>query len=178
MKIECMKNLIYTFVGSATLVLLTSCSAEFENGTPEPWQREINPNENYEYTIKHPCLVNTEADFERARRKVNERAEPWISGWEKLCESRFAQLSYNSNPQEEIVRHSQGGNFNTAAFDAGAAYQLALRWKISGDEDYAKASIKILNGWAKTCKGVNYKTWPDDSYRLPVCCSCRTDARL
>ena len=82
MKIECMKNLIYTFVGSVTLVLLTSCSAEFENGTPEPWQREINPNENYEYTIKHPCLVNTEADFERARRKVNEGAEPWISGWQ------------------------------------------------------------------------------------------------
>ena len=133
---------------------------------PEPWQREINPNENYEYTIKHPCLVNTEADFERARRKVNEGAEPWISGWQKLCDSRFAQLNYNSNPQEEIVRHSKGGNFNTAAFDAGAAYQLALRWKISGDEDYAKAAIKILNGWAKTCKGVNYKTWPDDSHRL------------
>lgn len=109
-----MKNLIYTFVGNIALVLLTSCSAEFENGTPEPWQREINPNENYEYTIKHPCLVNTEADFERARRKVNERAEPWISGWQRLCDSRFAQLSYNPNPQEEIVRHSQGGNFNTA----------------------------------------------------------------
>ena len=75
MKIECMKNLIYTFVSSITFVLLIGCSAEFENGTPEPWQREINPNENYEYTIKHPCLVNTEADFERARRKVNERAE-------------------------------------------------------------------------------------------------------
>ena len=72
MNIEYMKNLIYTFVGSMALVLLTGCSAEFENGTPEPWQREINPNENYEYTIKHPCLVNTEADFERARRKVNE----------------------------------------------------------------------------------------------------------
>lgn len=84
----------------------------------------------------------------------------------KLCDSRFAQLSYNPSPQEEIVRHSKGGNFNTAAFDAGAAYQLALRWKISGDEDYAKAAIKILNGWAKTCKGVNYKTWPDDSHRL------------
>ena len=70
MKIECMKNLIYTFVSSITFVLLIGCSAEFENGTPEPWQREINPNENYEYIIKHPCLVNTEADFERARRKV------------------------------------------------------------------------------------------------------------
>lgn len=107
MNIEYMKNLIYTFVGSMALVLLTGCSAEFENGTPEPWQREINPNENYEYTIKHPCLVNTEADFERARRKVNEGAEPWISGWQKLCDSRFAQLNYNSNPQEEIVRHSK-----------------------------------------------------------------------
>ena len=49
MNIEYMKNLIYTFVGSMALVLLTGCSAEFENGTPEPWQREINPNENYEY---------------------------------------------------------------------------------------------------------------------------------
>ena len=78
MNIEYMKNLIYTFVGSMALVLLTGCSAEFENGTPEPWQREINPNENYEYTIKHPCLVNTEADFERARRKVNEGAETSI----------------------------------------------------------------------------------------------------
>lgn len=48
MNIEYMKNLIYTFVGSMALVLLTGCSAEFENGTPEPWQREINPNENYD----------------------------------------------------------------------------------------------------------------------------------
>lgn len=115
MKIECMKNLIYTFVGSVTLVLLTSCSAEFENGTPEPWQREINPNEEYEYTIKHPCLVNTEADFERARRKVNERAEPWISGWEKLCESRFAQLSYNKPARRNCTslarRQLQYGRF-------------------------------------------------------------------
>ena len=34
MKIECMKNLIYTFVSSITFVLLIGCSAEFENGTP------------------------------------------------------------------------------------------------------------------------------------------------
>ena len=34
MNIEYMKNLIYTFVGSMALVLLTGCSAEFENGTP------------------------------------------------------------------------------------------------------------------------------------------------
>lgn len=39
------ENLIYTFVSSITFVLLIGCSAEFENGTPEPWQREINPNE-------------------------------------------------------------------------------------------------------------------------------------
>ena len=91
--------------------------------------------------------MNTEADFERARRKVNERAEPWISGWQRLCDSRFAQLSYNPNPQEEIVRHSKGGNFNTAAFDAGAAYQLALRWKISGDEDWKTEDFEIFKKW-------------------------------
>ena len=91
MKIECMKNLIYTFVGSATLVLLTSCSAEFENGTPEPWQREINPNENYEYTIKHPCLVNTEAGsdndwipLQQQWKRCTALLEDFASGKQKL----------------------------------------------------------------------------------------------
>lgn len=43
MKIECMKNLIYTFVGSVTLVLLTSCSAEFENELPNHGNAKSTP---------------------------------------------------------------------------------------------------------------------------------------
>lgn len=37
--------------------------------------------------------------------------------------------------------------------DAAAAYQLALRWKLSDDDTYAKAGIDILNAWANKCTG-------------------------
>lgn len=161
-----MRKIINTISVCFTALFISSCSAEFENGTPEDYTPQVNPEENYNYTIKHPCFVNTEADFERARRKVNEGAEPWLSGWNKLCSSKYAQLDYSASPAEEIVRHSKGGNYTKTAFDAGAAYQLAIRWKISGDTRYADASINILNAWARTCKGINYKTWPEDSHRL------------
>ncbi len=36
--------------------------------------------------------------------------------------------------------------------DVAAAYQLALRWKITGDDAYAATAIKILNAWAAVCK--------------------------
>mgnify|MGYP003050173440 CR=1 FL=1 len=54
-----------------------------------------------------------------------------------------------------------------AAFDAGQAYQLALRWKISGDTQCADKAVQILNDWARTCTdGVNQTQYQTDSHRL------------
>jgi len=38
-------------------------------------------------------------------------------------------------------------------YDAASAYQLALRWKITGNDAYAVAGIAILNAWMKKCTG-------------------------
>ena len=38
--------------------------------------------------------------------------------------------------------------------DASAAYQMALLWKLTGNVDYANASIKVMNDWADKCKGI------------------------
>jgi hypothetical protein len=68
-----------------------------------------------------------------------------------------AQLSYTANPTVKLIR---GGNtpeeplpdnYSNAFNDVAAAYQTALRWKISGDTAYAEKSIQILNAWAATC---------------------------
>jgi hypothetical protein len=158
-----MKQIILNLVVGTLSFIGTSCGAEFENGVSDidSWKPA-----SYDFTINHPCLVHTQADFDYVKNKVEQQAQPWLDGWNKLLESDGAQLTWIAKPQEEIVRTSNGGNFNTAAFDAAAAYQLALRWKISGDEDYAEASIDILNKWAKTCKGVNITTGQTDSHRL------------
>lgn len=46
-------------------------------------------------------------------------------------------------------------NYTKLMKDAAAAYQLALRWKLSETDgaQYADAAVAILNDWAKTCTG-------------------------
>ncbi|WP_241619004.1 alginate lyase family protein, partial [Rosenbergiella epipactidis] len=45
-------------------------------------------------------------------------------------------------------------NYTSLYQDAAAAYQLALRWKISGDTKYADASARILDQWSTTLTGI------------------------
>nr|WP_288837478.1 alginate lyase family protein [uncultured Flavobacterium sp.] len=108
-------------------------------------------------TFVHPGLLHTQADFDRMKIKVNAAAEPWVSGWNKLTANSHSQLTYNPNPVVTLIRG--GGsreeplpdNYSTAFNDAAAAYQTAIRWKITGDVAYANKSIQILNAWASTC---------------------------
>ena len=38
--------------------------------------------------------------------------------------------------------------------DAAAAYQMALLWKLTGDDAYAEASVRVMNAWVAGCKGI------------------------
>ena len=102
----------------------------------------------------HPGLLHTEADFVRMRAKVEAGEEPWLSGWKKLEESRHAQLGYHPRPLEIVLRGGPGQNFPVLFNDIHAAYQLALRWKVSGDRKYAEKSIEILNAWSEKLKAI------------------------
>lgn len=159
------KIFVNIFVCTALAVSSSACSPEFKNGVSDidSWE----DNTSYEFTINHPCLVHTQADFDRVKAKVEQQAQPWYDGWNELLESKYADPDRAHSPQKEIIRHSQGGNYNTAAFDAGQAYQLALRWKISGDTKCADKAVQILNDWARTCTdGVNQTQYQTDSHRL------------
>ena len=109
----------------------------------------------------HPGLLHTQADFDRMKVKVNASAEPWLSGWNKLIANSHSQLSYNPSPVVKLIRG--GGsteeplpdNYSAAFNDAAAAYQTAIRWKITGDVAYANKSIQILNAWASTCTSIS-----------------------
>ena len=53
-----MKQIILNLVIGSLSFIGTSCSAEFENGVSDidSWEPV-----SYEFTIKHPCLVHTQA---------------------------------------------------------------------------------------------------------------------
>jgi len=98
-------------------------------------------------TFVHPGLLHTQADFERMAAKVAAKASPWIDSWNLLIANSHASLTWNPNPQTEIHRNdgTNPDNHMTFANDVAAAYASALRWKVSGDTQYADKAVQILN---------------------------------
>lgn len=131
------------------LIINIGCTAEFKNGTSDI--DEWNDGDTIDYVFNHPCLLHTNADFERVKTKLQSNAQPWLMGYEKLVASPRAQKNYQPSPEEKVERPGQE-KYRIFSENGAAAYQLALMWKITGDNDYADASIRVLNSWAKKNK--------------------------
>lgn len=108
---------------------------------------------------KHPCALVTASDIARVKTSIAaaSAADPVYASYLRFCDNKYAQATYTASPVETIVRGDPTGtgvdreNYMNAARDAAAAFQLALRWQLSGDDKYADAAVDILNAWASTC---------------------------
>jgi len=97
----------------------------------------------------HPGCLSTRADLERMKTKVAAAAEPWAGSFAKLTKNSHAQLEYTPRPQATICAGTcDSENYMTLANDAAAAYQLALRYHVTGDEKYAAKAASVLDAWA------------------------------
>ncbi|TWT37814.1 Alginate lyase [Posidoniimonas corsicana] len=103
--------------------------------------------QNADRPFVHPGMLHTAADLDRVRARIEAGEEPWLSGWRALVDSPLAQLDYRPRPLERVVRGGQGQNFVLLARDVHAAYQLALRWRLSGDDAYADKAAEVINAW-------------------------------
>ncbi|WP_158850307.1 alginate lyase family protein [Saccharothrix deserti] len=106
------------------------------------------------YAATHPGLLHTQADFDRMKARVSAGTNPWKAGWDKLVANRHSASSWVANPQETIIRGGDGQNYGILYNDIHAAYQNALRWKISGDAAHGDAARNILNAWSGRLKTV------------------------
>jgi hypothetical protein len=105
----------------------------------------------------HPGCLSRQADFVRMKTKVQAGAHPWIDSWNILIANSHSQSNYVPHPAPILQRGNGGGaclvndNYANAMNDAAAVYQLALRWEITGDNNYANAATNILNQWSSVC---------------------------
>ncbi len=108
--------------------------------------------------FRHPGVLHTQAEIDRMRAKVSAGAQPWKAGWDRLVESSFAQSTYKPNPQKEVCAGTggcpNGESFMPLARDAAAAYQNALRYRVSGDLAFADSALAILNAWSNTLETI------------------------
>ncbi|WP_026713212.1 alginate lyase family protein [Flavobacterium daejeonense] len=139
-----------------------SSSVEEEDAiiTPTP---TVNVIETLDVSVpmKHVGGIHTDADYTRVKAKLEAGTEPWTSGWNKLIANSHAQSTYSPSPVEKLIRGGKSAeepdpdNYSRAMNDVAAAYQLALRWKISGNAVYAQTAVNILNAWASTCTRIS-----------------------
>ncbi|RTE76326.1 hypothetical protein BHE90_009199 [Fusarium euwallaceae] len=111
------------------------------------------------FAFTHPGLLVTESDIDRVKTKLASKQEPWVSSWNKLTSIPFSAADYEDHATAEIYRSENG---EALWHDAAAAFNLALRWKITGDEQFAETASSVLVAWAdklRTLKGGG-----DDAY--------------
>src|SRR5690606_28964635 len=131
-----------------------------EDGTNIAIIDRLEPN----ITMKHVGALHTPEDFSRGKAKLDARDESITAGWNMLINNSHAQLTRTASPVVKLVRgggsreEPDPDNYSNAMRDVAAAYQLALRWKISGDDAYAETAINILNAWASTCERISGDT--------------------
>jgi hypothetical protein len=104
--------------------------------------------------LVHPGMLHTQADFARMAAKVSANAQPWAAGWGRLTANSHSQSTWKARPLATVIRGGTGSNYPQLYNDIHAAYQNALRWKITGNTANGNAARDILNAWSGTLKTV------------------------
>lgn len=110
----------------------------------------------YQTTVAavHPGMLHSEADFTRMAAKVNASAQPWKGSWDLLVASANSQSTWGPRAVSVINRGTSPDNCALLYNDAAAAYQNALRWKVTGNTAHADKAVQILNAWGYTLTAV------------------------
>ncbi|KAF7588049.1 hypothetical protein BBP40_006218 [Aspergillus hancockii] len=112
----------------------------------------------------HPGLLVTETDLSRAKDNIAAQKDPWCASWNKLVSMEYTSAAYTHQAVATVDRDadsSTAANADRLWHDAAAAFALALRWKISGNDSYADAAVNILRAWGETLVSVGAN---DDQY--------------
>lgn len=178
---------IFSYILSAAFILgATSCS-EIEDGTTDidSWPAPVKTYDPKTYTIQHPCMLHSADDI--AYTKSHLGASPWAEAYQKLLTSGYSNNNYTASPVKYLARLDAGNwgdgggrwddaglrdeyypgihnNYTNFFRDCAAAYQLALKWQLSGDAAAAQTAVKILEDWAAVNKGLllGRDKWKDD----------------
>jgi regulation of enolase protein 1 (concanavalin A-like superfamily) len=108
------------------------------------------------FAFAHPGLLHTGADLERMRAAVAAGEEPIHSGFAAMAANGRSAHDYRIRNTGQITTWGRGPSnyMGEAAEDAGAAYQNALMWTITGDERHADKARDILDAWSSSLEAI------------------------
>jgi hypothetical protein len=92
----------------------------------------------------HPGGINSKSELDFVKARIKAGVQPWKGEFDQLKVSSYA--SRGANGLQNI--NSVGKDADVSRDDAIAAYAQSLLWYFSGEEEYARRSIAILNAWS------------------------------
>ncbi|MDN5286634.1 MAG: hypothetical protein JWR38_2908 [Mucilaginibacter sp.] len=102
----------------------------------------------------HPGLLQNKGDIERMKVAIKEKQGPVYSGFLVFQAHPQSQSNYYiQGPMKMVGRNPTIGQGIYDA-DANAAYQNALMWALTGQQEYANKAIEIVNAWSSTLKSI------------------------
>ena len=108
-------------------------------------------------TFVHPGISHSQKSIDRIIEKIRNDEQPWSDEWKRLKDSRYASSNWTVQPRPVVERGAYNNpDIGSSEFlrDGTAAYTLAIKWALGGDERDARKSAEILDAWAKTLKEV------------------------
>ncbi len=113
----------------------------------------------FSQTFRHPGLLHSEEDFENIKARIAAGDEQTLAALDVLKNAPGVRGNHGGiwGVNDVIKRGISGDeNYMNAYRNAHRAYQLALLWKLTGDENAANGAIEILNAyriWNKALGG-------------------------
>jgi hypothetical protein len=102
----------------------------------------------------HPGMLHTAADFARIRTGLAAGDAVVTAGWQRLTGNGRSHSTWQPRPLATVIRGGTGQNYPQFYLDVHAAYQNALRWRITGEKAHGDAARDILNAWSRTLTAV------------------------
>jgi len=103
--------------------------------------------------LVHPGGWLKQAELSTIREKVAAHEEPWYSAWLDIKDSDPG-TDYTASVSATITNHSD------IQSQGHAAYVLAIKWVVTGDQAYATAAINVIDAWANTVTVFDIKNSP------------------
>ncbi|MGH9600230.1 MAG: alginate lyase family protein, partial [Terracidiphilus sp.] len=103
--------------------------------------------------IVHPGVMQTRADIEFMKAKIDAGEEPWKSAWQLWLDSPVASLDFKPRPFVHVIRGAyDAGDHGGVELQqsANAAENHVMQWCVTGDEAHARKAIEIFDAWTGT----------------------------
>lgn len=134
--------------GLAALALALAVSL---TPTPPAQAQPLRPQAAAPAQFAHPGVLNSRAQLDFVRTKVQAGQQPWKGAFDAMLASRYGSLTRTPKPRA-VVECGSYSNPNIGCTDeredAIAAYTHALAWSVTRDAKYARKSIELMDAWS------------------------------